>query len=63
MAHEIGHTGGLWHPHEKDLRNPTGKIIPYRYNPSNFMNWPGMMGFWQRRNVTGVTKGQVLRIF
>jgi hypothetical protein len=62
LGHEIGHTGGLWHPHD-DQRHTTGVQLPFRYNPSNFMNWPGKIEFWTSRNRTGVTRDQVMRIF
>ncbi|NII27332.1 hypothetical protein HB364_19740 [Pseudoflavitalea sp. X16] len=63
MAHEIGHTGGLNHPHS-DKFNSTGLVIPYPYHPSNFMNWPQtMIKPYNYTNPTGATKEQILRIF
>ncbi len=63
LPHEIGHTGGLRHPAD-DESKLVGPTVPYNRNPSNFMNQGTQFLYpYSNSNFTGVTKGQVLRIY
>ncbi|MDI9338908.1 MAG: RHS repeat-associated core domain-containing protein, partial [Alphaproteobacteria bacterium] len=68
IGHEIGHTGGLRHLFNTRLDGfyDYAKYETINGGYSNFMNWNGQLkefGFNPKNNFTGVSKGQLERIF